>query len=158
MENRLLVRKIDHGTVIDHVPAWQSELVLRLLDIDKIKSQPDISLVSLNNVPSRKYGRKDIIKLHRYHLSEEDADLLCLVFPNITVNYIEDWKTSKYTPRIPETILGRIRCPEVSCITNVSREPINTRFSVLSELKVLQCEYCYSLLDFEKMPEYVKVK
>jgi len=156
LESTLLVRKIDHGTVIDHIPAWHSELVLRLLDVDEIKTKPNVSLISLNNVPSRKYGRKDIIKLYRYHLSEEDANLVCLVFPTVTVNHIEDWKTNKYHPRIPESILGRIRCPEVSCITNLSREPITTRFSVLPEFKALQCKYCDSLLDFEKMPEYVK--
>jgi len=76
MKNQLLVRKIDHGTVIDHIPAWRAEMVMRLLDIEAIRAQPDVSLVSLNNVPSGKLGRKDIIKLTHYHLDEGDADLV----------------------------------------------------------------------------------
>lgn len=158
MENQLLVRKIENGTVIDHIPAWRSEMVLRLLDVEEIRTRTDISLVSLNNVPSRKYGRKDIIKVNNYYLEEGEADLVCLVYPTATINYIEDWESRKYRPKTPERIFGRIRCPEVVCITNSPREPILTRFRVLPEFKVLQCEYCDSLLDFENMPEYVKDK
>ena len=158
MKNQLLVRKIDHGTVIDHIPAWRAEMVMRLLDIEAIRAQPDVSLVSLNNVPSRKHGRKDVIKLNNYHLDEGNADLVCLVYPAVTINYIEDWEPRKYRPKIPELVVGRIRCPEVNCITNSPREPIGTRFRVLPGFKALQCEYCDSLLDFEKMPEYVKGK
>lgn len=158
MENQLLVRKIENGTVIDHIPAWRSEMVLRLLDVEEIRTRTDISLVSLNNVPSRKYGRKDIIKVNNYYLEEGEADLVCLVYTTATINYIEDWEPRKYRPKTPERIFGRIRCPEVGCITNSPREPILTRFRVLPEFKVLQCEYCDSLLDFENMPEYVKDK
>jgi len=112
MENQLLVRKIENGTVIDHVPAWHSEMVLRLLDVEKIRVMADFSMVSLNNVPSRKHGRKDVIKLNNYHLDEGNADLVCLVYPAVTINYIEDWEPRKYRPKIPELVVGRIRCPE----------------------------------------------
>lgn len=155
MKNQLLVRKIDHGTVIDHIPAWRAEMVMRLLDIEAIRAQPDVSLVSLNNVPSGKLGGKDIIKLNHYHLDEGDADLVCLVFPTVSINYIEGWEPRKYRPKIPERVSGRLRCPEVRCITNAEREPVVARFSVLPEFNVLQCEYCDSLIDFEKMPDYV---
>jgi len=43
----------------------------------------------------------------------------------------------------------------VRCITNAEREPVVARFSVLPEFNVLQCEFCDSLIDFEKMPDYV---
>lgn len=156
MRNQLLVRKIDHGTVVDHIPAWKADDVLRLLDIGKFRTMPEVSLVSLKNVPSMKYGRKDVIKFNHFHLDDRDADLVCLLFPTVTVNYIEEWEPEKYRPRIPRKVVGRIRCPEVSCITNSPREPIVTRFSVLPRFKVLQCEYCDSLLDFNEMPEYVR--
>ena len=158
MENQLLVRKIENGTVIDHIPSWHAEMVLRLLDVEKMRAAADISILSLNNVPSGKYGRKDIIKFNNYHLDEGDADIVCLVYPTATVNYIEDWEPTKYTPKIPGSVVGRLRCPELSCITNSPREPIVTRFRVLPEFEILQCEYCDSLLDFEKVPEYVKGK
>jgi len=158
MESQLLVRKIENGTVIDHIPAWHSEMVLRLLDMEKIRAQADVSMVSLNNIPSRKYGRKDIIKFNNYNLDEGDADIVCLVYPTATINYIEDWEPMKYKPKIPERVVGRMRCPELSCITNSPREPIMTRFRVLPVFEVLQCEYCDSLLDFKKVPEYIKGK
>jgi len=156
MENQLLVRKIENGTVIDHVPPWHSDMVLRLLDLERIRASEDVSVLSLNNVLSVRYGRKDIVKLNNYHLDEGDADIVCLVYPTATVNYIEDWEPTKYRPKVPECIVGRLRCPELSCVTNSPREPIVTRFRVLPEYEMLQCMYCDSLLEFEKVPEYVK--
>lgn len=155
MENQLLVRKIDHGTVIDHIPAWRSDDVMRLLDVEKVKNMPDVSLISLKNVPSGKLGRKDIIKINHFHMEEKDADLVCLLFPQITINYIDNWKPIKYEPRVPDKVVGKIRCPEVNCITNAPREPITTSFTVLTDYNVLQCDYCDSLMEFREMPKYI---
>jgi aspartate carbamoyltransferase regulatory subunit len=154
MDEHLLVRKIDMGTVIDHIPPWKADSVLRLIDLENIR-RSDISLVILHNVPSRKYGRKDIIKIYRHHISHEETDIICLVYPTATVNYITDWKVEKYKPKIPERIVGRIRCPEISCITNNPREPIKPRYRVLASIKALQCEYCDTLIEFDRIAELV---
>ena len=155
-ENQLLVRKIDYGTVLDHIPQWQAELVLKLLDTKIIREKSDISVVSLHNVPSKKYGKKDVIKLYHYQISVEDADLISLVFPEITINYIKDWKPKKYKPKIPKKIVGKIKCPELNCITNLEREPITTSFTVKPRYKVIQCDYCDTLLKFKEIPDYIK--
>jgi len=156
MKNKkLLVSKIDWGTVIDHIPSWQADKVLKLLDINKIKSQKDISLIILYNCPSKKYNKKDIIKLYHHYLSKEEADLICLLFPTITINYVKDSNPVKYIPNIPKRIIGKIKCPQINCITNALNEPITSSFYVLQHLKLLQCEYCDSLLEFEKLSEYV---
>ncbi len=157
MEEHLLVRKIDMGTVIDHIPPWRAGDVLKLLDLEGLR-RSDSSLVILHNVPSRKYGRKDIIKLYRHYISREEADLVCLVFPTATINYIKDWSVEKYRPKIPERIVGRIRCPEVSCITNNPREGVKTRFRVISKLRIVQCEYCDTIVELERIAELVGKK
>jgi aspartate carbamoyltransferase regulatory subunit len=154
-EESLLVRKIDWGTVIDHIPAWRAGQVIRLLGIDHLMNNPEVSVIILNNVPSRKYGRKDIVKIYHYHISQGECDILSLIFPTTTINYIKDWRVEKVKPKIPDKIVGRIRCPEVTCITNKEREPVKPRFTVLRDYGVVQCEYCDSLLEFSKIPEYV---
>jgi len=154
LEEHLLVRKIDMGTVIDHIPPWKAENVLRLLELDRIK-RSECSLIVLHNVPSRKYSRKDIIKIYRHYISHEEADIICLVYPTITVNYIRDWRVEKYKPKIPEKIIGRIRCPEPTCISNSPREPIKSRFRVIGELRAIQCEYCDTLVEFERIADLV---
>lgn len=154
MEEHLLVRKIDMGTVIDHIPPWRAGDVLKLLDLEGLR-RSDSSLVILHNVPSKRYGRKDIIKLYRHYISSEEADLVCLVFPTSTVNYIRDWRVEKYTPKIPERIVGRIRCPDVSCITNNPRESVRTRFRVIPRLRAVQCEYCDTVVELERIADLV---
>ncbi|MDE1853811.1 MAG: aspartate carbamoyltransferase regulatory subunit [Thaumarchaeota archaeon] len=154
---RMLVSRIEEGTVIDHIPDWRADTASRILRLDKLaRMQADVSVVKLQNVTSKQLGRKDIIKIDRWHVDENDADILSLVFPNITVNYIDDGKVSKYTPKVPDTIEGRIRCPELLCISNAEREPVVPKFITLKKDRLLQCQYCDALLGFDSVPEHVR--
>jgi aspartate carbamoyltransferase regulatory subunit len=156
-DERMLVSRIAEGTVIDHIPDWKAETVSRVLRLDKLaRMQADVSVVMLQNVASKQLGRKDIIKVDRWNVDEKDADILCLVFPGITVNYIEEGKVSKYEPKVPDMIEGRIRCPELNCISNAEREPVVTKFSTLKKERLLQCHYCDALLPFDDVPEHVR--
>ena len=154
---RMLVSRIEEGTVIDHIPDWRADTVSRVLRLDKLaRMQADVSVVILQNVTSKHLGRKDIIKIDSWHVDERDADILCLVFPEITVNYIDEGKVSKYSPKVPDTIEGRVKCPELNCISNTEREPVVSRFVTLKEERLLQCQYCDALLGFEKVPDHVR--
>ena len=156
-DERMLVSRIAEGTVIDHIPDWKAETVSRVLRLDKLaRMQADVSVVMLQNVASKQLGRKDIIKVDKWNVDEKDADILCLVFPGITVNYIEDGKVSKYEPKVPDMIEGRIRCPELNCISNAEREPVVPKFSTLKKERLLQCHYCDALLSFDDVPEHVR--
>lgn len=156
-EERMLVRKIEEGTVIDHIPDWKAETVARVLRLDRLaRLQADVSVAILQNVSSKSRGRKDIVKIDSWLVDEKDADILSLIFPTITVNYVNDWKVSKYHPKVPDVIEGRIRCPEVLCITNAEREPVIPKFITLKRDRLLQCAYCDSLLEFDRVPDYVR--
>ena len=157
VEERMLVRKIEEGTVIDHIPDWKAETVAKVLRLDRLaRMQADISVAILQNVNSKSLGRKDIVKIDRWLVDEKDADILTLIFPTITVNYVSDWKVSKYKPKVPDVIEGRIRCPELLCITNAEREPVLPKFSTLKRERLLQCFYCDSLLEFDSVPDHVR--
>ncbi len=156
-EERLLVSRIEEGTVVDHIPDWKAETVAKVLRLDRLaKMQADISVAILQNVSSRQLLRKDIVKIDRWHVDEKDADILCLVFPTITVNYIDDGKVTKYQPKVPDIIEGRVKCPELSCISNTEREPVVSRFTTLKRERLLQCHYCDTLLGFDNVPEHVR--
>jgi len=153
----LLVSRIADGTVIDHIPSWKAVTVSRVLRLDKLSERHrDISVAILQNVVSERLGRKDIIKVDRWRVDENDANILCLVFPSITVNYIRGGAVSKYRPKVPDSIEGRISCPELSCITNAEREPVTPRFATLKDVRLLRCEYCDTLLGFDRVPDQVR--
>lgn len=156
-EERMLVSRIEEGTVVDHIPDWKAETVSRVLRLDKLaRMQADVSVATLQNVTSKRLGRKDIIKIDKWHVDEKDADILCLVFPGITVNYIDDGKVTKYEHKVPDAIEGRIRCPELMCISNAEREPVATRFATLKKERLLQCHYCDAMIGFDDVPEHVR--
>lgn len=158
-ENKLLVRKIEEGTVIDHLPAWSSQLALRLLRVEALsKSNAEVSVVILQNVASKTLGRKDLVKIDSWHVDESEADMLCLIFPTATINYVNQWKVSKYGPRVPDMIEGRIRCPELLCVTNAEREPLTSKFLTLKKERLLQCRYCDTLLGFDRIPDFVRAQ
>ncbi len=157
VEERMLVSKIEEGTVVDHIPDWKANTVGKVLRLDKLaRLQSDISVAILQNVESKSLGRKDMVKIDRWHVDEKDADILALVFPDITVNYVNDWKVSKYQPQVPDTIEGRIRCPEVLCVSNAEREPAVPKFLTLKKDRLLQCHYCDTLLEFDSVPDHVR--
>src|SRR5712692_8602325 len=102
---KMLVRKIEEGTVEDHIPDWKANTVAKVLRLEKLaKMQADVSVAILQNVESKTLGRKDVIKIDKWHVDENDADILALVFPSITVNYINEWKVTKYQPSVPDSI------------------------------------------------------
>lgn len=153
----LLVRKIEEGTVIDHIPDWKGELVARVLRLDRLAAmKPEVSVAMLQNVSSRSLGRKDIVKIDRWLVDEGEADILALIFPGITVNYIRGWRVSKYEPRVPDTIEGRMKCPEVLCISNSEREPVTSRFVTYETDRLLRCHYCDTMIGFERIPDLVR--
>ena len=65
------VTAIRNGTVIDHIPAGKALSVLKMLGIDGSMSNP-VSLVM--NVPSKKMGGKDIIKVEDRELNQYELD------------------------------------------------------------------------------------
>ncbi|GIR76703.1 MAG: hypothetical protein CM15mP78_14020 [Candidatus Poseidoniales archaeon] len=74
------VTAIRNGTVIDHIPAGQAMRVLEMLGINKGTSVP-VSLVM--NVPSKKMGTKDIIKVEDRELNQDELNRLALVAPTL---------------------------------------------------------------------------
>ena len=50
---------VRNGIVLDHIAAGKSMEIYRLLNLDRLSC----SVAVLQNVPSKKYGTKDIIKI-----------------------------------------------------------------------------------------------
>ncbi|MBS7645301.1 MAG: aspartate carbamoyltransferase regulatory subunit [Candidatus Bathyarchaeia archaeon] len=147
--DELYVKKIRNGTVIDHVSAGLALDVLKILNI----TGRDGRVVSIAmNVPSRKYGKKDIIKVEDRELRPEEVDKIALIAPKSTINIIRDYKVhEKKRVKLPEVIRGIIRCGNPSCITN-SREPVEPTFKIeATEPLSLRCTYCGRTMEQESI-------
>jgi len=146
-DNELRVKKIREGTVIDHISAGHSLTVLRILGLSGKESNV-ISI--LMNVPSKKLGMKDILKIESRELNPSEVDKIALIAPHATINIIRDYRVvKKKRVKLPSVIRGPIKCTNTTCISNAN-EPIKSTFMVINEDPLsLRCYYCGRLLDKE---------
>lgn len=139
-EQKLKIDKIKKGTVIDHVNAGYALIILNLTGLDETSNLMTVGV----NVPSNKYGTKDIIKIENVFLDEVQVQQIAILSSNATISLIKDFEViKKKKVEIPEVIKNIIMCDTKTCISNSKKEPINTEFVVLEKkpLKV-QCAFC----------------
>lgn len=134
----LLVSAIENGTVIDHIPAEKTFQVVNLLNLHDEKNPVTIGF----NLPSKKVGRKGIIKISNKFFSDDEINRLSVVAPKIVLNIIKGYEVvEKKTVETPDELRGIVKCNNPKCITN--NEPMQTVFNVIDkEHGMLKCRYC----------------
>ncbi len=155
-EPTLVVSKIRAGTVIDHIPAGRALDVLKIIGLS---GREGTRTAIIMNVESKKLGRKDIIKVESRFLRQHEVSVIALVAPTATINIIEDFRVvKKFNVEIPEVIEEIVMCPNTTCITNKSNEPLRSKFIVLSRKPItLQCSYCGTLVLEDELHRLIKV-
>ena len=130
-----LVAAIEHGTVIDHIPAAKTYQVASLLGLLDLKTPVTIGI----NYPSQKVGNKGIIKVSDKFFTNDEISRLSVVAPNVILSIIRDYEVvEKKAVETPDEIHGIVKCNNPKCITN--NEPMATHFHV--EGNILTCHYC----------------
>ncbi|MEA4967233.1 MAG: aspartate carbamoyltransferase regulatory subunit [Bacteroidaceae bacterium] len=137
-KKELIVSAIENGTVIDHIPVDTVLMVLSILGLDKYEDEVLIG----NNLNSKKYGKKGIIKARNKFFEQDDINKIALVAPNATLIVIRDYEgVEKKFVEIAEKIEKILKCINPNCITN--KETIETKFNVIEEKPLkIQCHYC----------------
>ena len=139
-----LVAAIEHGTVIDHIPAAKTYQVANLLGLFSTTSPVTIGI----NYPSKKVGNKGIIKVSDKFFTDDEISRLSVVAPNVILNIIRDYEVvEKKAVETPSEIRGIVKCNNPKCITN--NEPMPTHFHVAGG--VLTCHYCEREQDINKV-------
>lgn len=132
------VSKLKKGIVLDHIQAGQGYKIFTQLGLDKL----DDVVVLMRNVDSTKMGKKDLIKIETDDL-DLNLDVLGLISPSITVNYISDGKSVERKHLVlPEKVTGILKCKNPRCICQVEDVGDITFTLVDEEKKEYACEYC----------------
>jgi len=136
------VTPIKNGTVIDHITPGMALHVLKIIGIPDTGVQSTVSI--LMRVPSRKVKWKDIVKVEDRELDSSQVDKIALIAPNATINIIRNYNVvEKHHVEAPKEVIGLVRCENPNCITNKPREPVKSKFMVVShEPLQLKCNYC----------------
>jgi aspartate carbamoyltransferase regulatory subunit len=141
----LRVSKIKDGTVIDHIRGGYALDVIKILGITgKEKRVITIAI----NVPSKRFGVKDIVKVEGRAINRQEVNRIALVAPHATINIIRNFRVEeKVEVKLPDTIEGTVKCVNPCCVSN-SGEPVVSRFYVESEEPLtLKCHYCGVILE-----------
>ena len=131
------IDSIINGIVIDHISAGNGMELYRLLKLDNL----DCSVAIIQNVSSRKMGKKDIIKIDA--AVELDLDIIGYVDPNVTIDVIRDGVLAeKRSIALPEKLQDVIFCKNPRCITTPEQELPHIFKLTDREIRVYRCVYC----------------
>jgi len=144
-ETTLRVSKIRNGTVIDHITSGHALDVVKILGITGRTG--GIVTVAMN-VPSKKHGVKDIVKVEGRELNSKEVDKIALLAPHASINIIRDYEVAeKQVVKLPEVLKGIVKCANPACISN-SAEPVQPTFYVEHEEPLrLKCHYCGYIME-----------
>ena len=133
----MTVDEIKNGIVIDHITAGKGMQIYKLLGLGSLNA----SVALINNAPSRKMGKKDIIKIDADITL--DTDILGYVDPDITVNVISDGKIiEKKAIELPERLTNVLKCKNPRCISATEQE-LDQIFTLADkENRIYRCLYC----------------
>lgn len=133
------IDSISNGVVIDHITAGKGMDLYHFLHLDRM----DCSIALIQNAPSQKMGKKDIIKVDTE--LNLDLDILGYIDPNVTINVIQNGeRIKKFHPQLPERLTNIIQCKNPRCITSVEQE-IPHIFKLTDRKKgEYRCIYCES--------------
>ncbi len=135
----MIIGKIEDGIVLDHIQAGQGMRLYDILNLDKL----DCEVALIQNAPSGKMGRKDILKIDK--LIDLDIDAVGFVDPGITVNIIENGERVKRgKPELPERIVDIVKCKNPRCITTIEQELPQVFNLTDRKNKIYRCAYCES--------------
>lgn len=145
MEDGMKIDSIVNGIVLDHIKAGNSMRIYKYLNLENLAC----SVAVIRNVKSKKYGKKDVIKIDS--IIDLDLDVLGYIDPNITINIIRDEKiVEKKHLEFPEKLVNVITCKNPRCITSTEQE-IDQIFRLTDkENRIYRCIYCEAKSDKEE--------
>ncbi|MBI9104770.1 MAG: aspartate carbamoyltransferase regulatory subunit [Spirochaetales bacterium] len=146
---QLKVDAIKNGTVIDHIPGGKGVQVMKILNGCR---QDPVSMGM--NLPSSKFGKKDILKIENHELNPEDVNRIAIIAPTATITIIREFEVQeKWVVRIPMELKNIVHCPNPNCITN--KEELPTKFDIegspANGSGEFMCHYCEKIYNSEEL-------
>ncbi len=139
MTKTLSVSAIKNGTVIDHIRSGDALRIIHLFHLLDDKNKLTVGL----NLPSKRLGLKDLIKIENRVLTNDEANEIAVFAPEATINIVKEFGVlEKVTTQLPSKIRNIFGCPNPKCVTH--NEIADSIFSIVEQGKQVQliCQYC----------------
>lgn len=131
------IDSIQNGIVLDHITPGMGMKLYEYLHLDALGCQ----VAMIIGAKSERMGKKDIIKIDSP--IDLDLDVIGYVDPGITVDVIRNGVlTEKFNVKLPEKIVGVIKCNNPRCITTTEQELPQIFRLADPEKRLYRCVYC----------------
>jgi aspartate carbamoyltransferase regulatory subunit len=140
-DDKMKIKLIKNGVVIDHIASGRALEVLRILGIGE-DYEDEVSLAM--NIYSKSMGKKDIVKVENRDIKTYEINKIAVIAPKATINRIRDCRVVKKEKVVlPNEIIGIVKCSNPQCVSNKCREPVKSSFIVVQrEPLIISCKYC----------------
>jgi aspartate carbamoyltransferase catalytic subunit len=141
----------DSGVVIDHVKAYQEDLLIRLL---QVRERREIYRAGTVKSIRRPDAIKGILMIEGRDLTEDEIRSVAAVSPGCRINFIKGGQVvRKMQLRLPDRVTGvtQIACPNVGCITHKSHEESVAPMMFRRDEDTVCCAYCDHLMSSAEM-------
>lgn len=147
-------RPIRDGVVIDHLP-HHIAIILRNMLNGILKRNGGAVIHLIEGVPSKRYGKKDVLVLEYEHLDDNARSAIAFLAPDVTFNHVSEGIFRKtIIQKLPSILFGFLRCPNPVCITNHEPEA-KTRFMPRGN-DTVECYFCNREFSREEMLRALK--
>lgn len=135
----MIIDSIKNGIVFDHITAGNGHILYDVLGLADL----DCQVALIENAPSKKIGKKDVLKIDKN--IDLNLDVIGYIDPNTTINIIENGKiVKKFRPKLPEMLVNVISCNNPRCISSMEQELPQQFRLVNKEKREYRCIYCDS--------------
>ncbi|MFN7095443.1 MAG: aspartate carbamoyltransferase regulatory subunit [Burkholderiales bacterium] len=129
---------IENGINIDHISHGNAWYVMQALNLFNSTTQTGVGL----NLPSKKLGIKDLVKIEDRSLTNEEIQVISLFCVGATLSIIQDFKVvEKFTLQLPPLVDNTIVCPNTRCVSSQYRSKFTTAINRQQKV-IVTCHYC----------------
>ncbi len=136
----------DNGVVIDHLQAYQEEILLRILGI---RERRDVYRAGTVKSMRRPGTVKGMLMIEDREYTDDELRAIAAVSPGCTVNIIKGGEVArKVRLSLPARISGipQMACPNKGCITHLGHQESVPPVMVRSGENRVCCDYCDHLM------------
>ncbi len=139
---------IENGINLDHIVQGNAWYIIKLLRLNR-QHAVGIGL----NLPSRRMGVKDLLKIENFRMSQEQLHLVSVFAYGATYSEIENYQVvRKISLELPDIIKDLIICPNQRCISHQYKSCF--KLNSTNDNIVARCHYCEQGFDLTSLTEY----
>lgn len=139
VDNKKHIGYIKNGVNLDHIPCGNVWSIIKILKLESnVNNQTGVGL----NLPSRKIGFKDLLKIENKVLTKAEINAISSFCVGSTLSIIENYKViKKEIIKLPNIINDVLICPNERCVSNIHYSSFKTIETYDLDLSII-CNYC----------------